>query len=240
MNLAAGDDYEAITDDIMQGTIVDMQDATNFYINLSNDQEKLEVIAKKLAEYDDNTHEALSHPIKNGTICAALFDGDGNWYRGRVDRSIHSEDEHLYEIYFMDFGTKNDIKIENLKKIDDDLIQYPALAHRCSLAYISVPKGSQTFGNDASELFKEQLWEKECSISFYDEDDYQYYVVINSGKEAKVNESVNAYLLNEGLAKLSNPEALPEELLEWKDFEQDAKDEQLNIWEIGGVDDQED
>ncbi|CAI2381553.1 unnamed protein product [Moneuplotes crassus] len=240
MTLATGDDYDAITDDIMSGTVVDMQDASNFYINLSKDQEKLEIISKKLSEYDDSSHEVLSHPIKNGTICAAKFKDDGNWYRGRVDSSIHSNDEHLYEIYFMDYGTKNDISIDNLKKIDDDLIQYPPLAHRCTLAYLSVPKGSQTFGNNASEMFKEHLWGKECSISFYDEDDYQYYVVINSGKEAKVNESINAYLLNEGFAKITNPESLPEELMEWKDYEQDAKDEQLNIWEIGGVDDQQD
>ena len=41
-------------------------------------------------------------------------------------------------------------------------------------------------------------------------------------------------MINEGLALLFNPDSLPEELAEWKEYEQDAKDEQLNIWEIGG------
>ena len=240
--MTTGEDYEELTEDVLQGRIIDMQDASTFFVNFTKDQEKLDIIAEKLVQYDDDTYQPLVHPIKVGTVCAAKFDADGNWYRGRVEKSIHSETEHLYEIYFMDFGNRNDISASNLKKINNDLIQYPPLAHRCTLANINVPKGNMTFGSDAAAIFKEQLWGKECTISIYDEDDVQYYVVINSGKEAKVNESINAYLLSEGLAKISSQATLPEDLLEWKDFEQDAKDDQLNIWEIGGggLDDEQD
>jgi len=220
----------------MQGTIIDMQDASLFFVNFTKDDQKLKEISEKLADYDDEKYTNLVTPIKIGTICAAKFDEDNNWYRARVDRAMHSDNEHLYEVYFMDFGNKNDVPASNLKKIQNDLIGYPPLAHQCSLAYVRVPKGDKTFGSEAAGTFKEMLWGKPCTISIYYEDDVQYKVVVNAGKELKVNESINAYLLNEGLASLENAEDLPEDLYEWKDFEQDAKDEQLNIWEIGGGD----
>jgi hypothetical protein len=210
-----------------------MQDASLFYVNFAKDEEKLVEIADKLSNYDDPKHKNLVHPIKVGTICAAKFDADDNWYRGRVEKSIHSDDQHVYEVYFMDYGNRNDIPASNLKKIDNDLVKYPPLAHRCTLAYIDVPTADKTFGADAAKVLKEQLWGQDCTITIYDEDNTQFYVCINKGKELKVNESVSAYMLSEGLASLSNAEELPEELAEWKDFEQDAKDEQLNIWEIG-------
>jgi hypothetical protein len=84
-------------------------------------------------------------------------------------------------------------------------------------------------------MFKNMLWGKECTFGIYDEDDVQYYVTVNEGKELKVNESINAYLLSEGLASLVNEKNLHEDLADWKEFEHGAKDEQLNIWEIGGT-----
>ena len=233
MGLATGEEYDEITEDTLQGKVIDMQDASLFYVNFTKDEQRLAEIAEKLSDYDNAKHKNLVHPIKIGTICAAKFDVDDNWYRGRVEKSIHSDDEHLYEVYFMDFGNRNDIPASCLKKIENDLVKYPPLAHRCTLAYIDVPGSDKTFGPDAAKFLKEQLWGNECTIAIYDEDDTQFYVSINKGKELKVNDSVNAFLLSEGLASLSNQGELPEDLLEWKEFEADAKEEQLNIWEIG-------
>jgi staphylococcal nuclease domain-containing protein 1 len=245
MGLATGEDYEEITEDTLQGRIIDMQDASLFFVIFSKDEDRLKQIESTLAGYDAPKYQNLVHPIMKGTVCAAKFDVDGQWYRARVERSIHNKEddgEHLYEVYFMDYGTKNDVSAKNLKKIDTDLTGYPPLAHQCTLAYLRVPKADRTFGPEAAELFKETLWGKTCTIGIYDEDDVQYKVTVNSGKELNVKESINAYLLSEGLATLINPDSLPEDLAEWRDYEQDAKDEQLNIWEIGGggdVDDSE-
>ena len=158
------------------------------------------------------------------------FEENKAWYRGRIVKAHHdkkSDSEHIYEVFLIDYGNMNDLASK-------ELIKYPPLTHGCSLSYIKVPKIDKTFGLEAADYFKQMLWGKECLISIYDEDDVSYKVVINVGKEFKPNESINAYLINEVLASIFNPDSLPEELTEWKEYEQDAKDEQLNIWEIGG------
>lgn len=236
LGLAADEEYEEVTEDSLTGKIIDMQDASHFYVNFSKDEEKLKEISEKLSKYDSKEHQNLVHPIKPGTVCAVKFEEDKTWYRGKIVKAIHNktETDHIYEVYFIDYGNMNDVSIKRIKKLDNDLVKYPPLANRCSLAYIKVPKIDKTFGPEAADYFKEMLWAKECLISIYDEDDVAYKVVINIGKEFKPNESINAYLINEGLASIANSDSLPEELAGWKEFEQDAKDEQLNIWEIGG------
>jgi hypothetical protein len=107
-----------------------MQDASLFFVNFTKDEHRLKTIATKLSEYDDSKYQNLVHPIKSGTICAAKFNEDGVWYRARVEKSIHFEEQHLYEVYFIDYGTKKDVPAENLKKIENDLIGYPPLAHQ--------------------------------------------------------------------------------------------------------------
>lgn len=213
-----------------------MQDASLFYVNFSKDQERLNEIKQKLADYDSDTYEPLVHPIKVGTVCAAKFNVDGNWYRGRVEKSLHTEEgKHLYEVYFMDYGNTNDIAGSDLKKITNELVTYPPMAYKCTLAYLNTPKSEQAFGTDAAATFKEMLWGKTVTIRIYDEDDVRFHVAINPGTELKVNETINAYLLSEGLASLYEADSLPDELADWKEYEQDARDEQLNIWEIGGA-----
>jgi len=39
----------------------------------------------------------------------------------------------------------------------------------------------------------------------------------------------------EGLAKLGKEEDLPEDILDWQAFEEEAKDNSLGIWEYGNA-----
>lgn len=41
-----------------------------------------------MAKFDHLRAEDLERPIKKGTLCAARFKVDDNWYRGRVLRGI--------------------------------------------------------------------------------------------------------------------------------------------------------
>jgi len=235
IGLSTGKEYEEITDDTLQGELIDMQDAGLFFVNFDKDKPKLKEIEDALEDYDNSKYKSLIHPVKAGTTCAAKFDTDGKWYRATVERSIPSKvKKHMYEVTFIDYGNKSEVSVDNLKKIESSISQYPPLSHQCSLAFIKVPREGKTFGTEASDYFREKLWGKTCTITIHDEDDYQFKVVINAGTTRKPNESINAYLISEGLASITNSDHLPDDYAAWKDYEAEAKEEQLNIWEIGG------
>ena len=175
-----------MTKDSLTGKIIDLQDPSHFYVNFTKDEAKLKDISINLSKYNSKDHKNLVHPIKPVTICAVKYEEDKAWYIWRIVKAHHnkkSDSEHIYEIFFIDYGNMNDVIIKRIKKLETDFIKYPPLAHRCSLSYIKVPKIDKTFGPEAADYFKQMLWGKECLISIYDENDASYKIVINVGKE---------------------------------------------------------
>lgn len=63
-------------------------------------------------------------------------------------------------------------------------------------------------------------------------------VVVFAKGETNWNNSVNGQLVFEGLARMytnaNNEDELPEEINEWYDYEEEAKENQLKMWQYGG------
>lgn len=218
-----------------EGRVLDIQDASLFYIMFQKDDDKLAVIEETLKDYSKSSYETLKHPVKIGTICAAKFHVDDCYYRATVERQIHAKKKgYWYEVTFLDYGNKAEVSVSNLKKIDPLIVKYPPLAYQCNLAYIKVPRVSHTFGKAAYDYFKEKIWGKSCMFHIVDDEDYFLSVVVNPGKVEKPNDTIQAFLITEGVASIADHDTLPEKYEEWKVYEQEAKDDLLNIWEIDG------
>ena len=63
--------------------MTDITDASRFFVRIVADNQfaKVEALMNK---FDSLKAEDLEKPIKKGTLCAARFKVDGNWYRARV------------------------------------------------------------------------------------------------------------------------------------------------------------
>jgi endonuclease YncB( thermonuclease family) len=62
-------------------------------------------------------------------------------------------------------------------------------------------------------------------------------VLFPSKTEKSWAKSINARLLQKGLAGIrADEEDLPEEVNEWYNFEEEARDNQTGIWQYGGAD----
>lgn len=75
------------------------------------------------------------------------------------------------------------------------------------------------------------------------ENNYTTRLILMEEGENDWSNSINAYMLAEGLAKLDDlDDADPEELVAWQDFETEACEKQLGIWKYGNhvnVDDED-
>ncbi|CAH0557520.1 unnamed protein product [Brassicogethes aeneus] len=116
---------------------------SEFWIQLENCADELERIAEQLS----NAHAfpELEDPAP-GTLCAALFDDDGMWYRARVLSNTVAGVEAL----FIDYG--NSSLAENLRQIPEELVVTAPLAQKCSLQR---PEGVDEWSQEATDKFNE-------------------------------------------------------------------------------------
>ena len=76
--------YEEINKDIKL-RVTEQEDMHNFYVNFLPNKD-LDKIQNILNKYDNGVRNEikLKQPIKNGTLCAAKFPDDENYYRAII------------------------------------------------------------------------------------------------------------------------------------------------------------
>lgn len=65
-------------------------------------------------------------------------------------------------------------------------------------------------------------------------------VLFPSKGEKDWNKSANFKLLSAGLAQISSEEELPSEITSWYDVQENAREEQIGVWQYGGAGDDSD
>lgn len=103
----------------------------------------LEWIADQLSSAE--TYPELED-LTPGSLCAAVFPEDDNWYRAR----ILSNTVAGIEVLFIDYG--NSCTCSCLRSLPEDLLHMPALAQKFSL---QKPQGIEQWTPQASEKFRE-------------------------------------------------------------------------------------
>lgn len=65
--------------------MTELMEANQYYLRFLKGN-KYDTVEEEMD--DEEFDEDLEKPIKKGTICAAKFADDGNWYRARVLRAV--------------------------------------------------------------------------------------------------------------------------------------------------------
>ena len=84
----------------IQVEMTDITDASRFFVRVVGDNQYSKV-EQLMNQFDPLQAEDIEKPVKKGTICAARFKVDGNWYRSRILRGLG---KNQYEVEFIDFG----------------------------------------------------------------------------------------------------------------------------------------
>lgn len=87
---------------------------SSFHVKAKNDNPSLQKIEKIIGEIDFDYEKGLERPIRKGTLCAAKYSEDDEWYRARVERGVGKE---VYEITFIDYGNGDEAHADDLKKL---------------------------------------------------------------------------------------------------------------------------
>ena len=112
--------------------------------------------------------------VKPGVVCAAKFTEDDNWYRARV---LNSANETTWWVYFIDYGNKEVVECEHIRKLDGSLYQYPPLAIHSQIKKIS-PTFWQQLEDSKKDRFLANIDQREFNVLFelYDDASAKFLV----------------------------------------------------------------
>ncbi|XP_037529672.1 tudor domain-containing 6 isoform X1 [Rhipicephalus sanguineus] len=113
-----------------QGTVVVVKSPSEFYCQLSVNDDQLNSVAEVLTSVA-STQPCLPPAMRKvGTACCALYSEDGDWYRGII-RELHPGGA---TVFFVDYGNVESVADEGLKQLPDSLRSVPCQAVGCKLS----------------------------------------------------------------------------------------------------------
>jgi staphylococcal nuclease domain-containing protein 1 len=212
--------------------VTNVEDATLFHSRVIGKDSAF--IDRAMDKFDGKGAAELEKPVLKGTVCAARFSVDNQWYRCRV---LGAAGKGELSIQFIDFGNYEKVKSDgpDLKKLPQSLLAYEPQAFPSSLAYVRAPRLEKTLGKEASAYVKKYALNKVHDAVVAAENHGHIKLVLMEEGETDWSTSVNAYMLSEGLASMEKglDDSTPEDALMWADFEEEARVKQLGLWKFG-------
>jgi len=139
-----------------------------------------------------------------GTLCLAQFSADNKWYRGRVVRKLSG----MFLVLFVDYGNEEELPPSRIAASDVGLAAVPSAAQASRLAFLAVPGLEKDFGLEAAQLLGSLTGGGRALTARIESRDKASGVVEVTltpadGNSLDTEESVNATMLMEGLARVS-------------------------------------
>ncbi|XP_052182373.1 ribonuclease TUDOR 1-like [Diospyros lotus] len=234
-------------------TVTEVLGAGKFYVQIVGDQ-KVASIQHQLTSL--SLHEA---PVigafnpKKGDIVLAQFSADNSWNRAMVvnaPRGAVESPKDKFEVFYIDYGNQEFVTYSQLRPLDPSVSSAPGLAQLCSLAYIKVPSLEEDYGQEAAVRLSDLTLNGPMEFrAIIEERDTSGGKVKGQGSgtvnmvtlvDAKMDCSVNAVLLKEGLARMEKrrrwePKERQAMLDELEKFQAEARDKRLAMWEYGDI-----
>ncbi|XP_068085143.1 tudor domain-containing 6-like [Anabrus simplex] len=161
-------------------TICHVTSPTSFWVHFTKDMPLLEEIAEKLLLCE--SCDALPDPAI-GSVCAALFPEDEQWYRAE----ILSCSENGIEVFFIDYG--NSSLSTDLRCLPTEVLNIPRVAKHC---YLMLPEAWTTWPLAAEEHF--------LNISGNDSKSFQI-TILREGNPAGVSLSYDGIRVEDEILK---------------------------------------
>lgn len=146
-------------------------DCGEFYIQLSRASEDLQTIDILVSEFYDQlgpSDEALEI-CSVDSLCCGKCSQDFKWYRALVTRVI-SETE--VEVLFVDYGNTDSQKVEGVKQIKPELLQYPVQAIKCR-----VEGSKEIWSKSDIEQFEASVIDEPLLVTFTRQEGDTWFVI---------------------------------------------------------------
>uniref|UniRef100_A0A3B4Z7Q8 Ring finger protein 17 n=1 Tax=Stegastes partitus TaxID=144197 RepID=A0A3B4Z7Q8_9TELE len=136
----------------LNAVVSHINNPADFYIQLVDNMEPLLLSAKLQECYNETTVvgqlELNVYCPVIGQACVARFE-DKSWYRAQV---IGHPGGRKVEVQYVDFGNKNILSVNDLRKIKDEFFALPAMAIHCCLSHV-IPVEGESWSEACTSRF---------------------------------------------------------------------------------------
>lgn len=233
----------------------DYRDVVITHVETTTLRLKIQVVGKGTGALEDlmskfrtfhlspSNKSPLSTPPKTGDVVAAKFSEDGSWYRARIRRN--DREAKASELVYVDYGNEEKLPWTELRPLAPQFSMQTLKpqAQDAVLAFLQWPTAKE-YIEDAYAYLNEHVNGREmvASVEYTDAKDNgtMYVVLFTKDLEKEVTESVNADVIEAGLAVVKR------KLVGWekgadgtevlkglREREEKARDERLGGWEYG-------
>ncbi|KAH9328340.1 hypothetical protein KI387_000448 [Taxus chinensis] len=244
--------------EVLKVHVTDVLDGGKFYVQVAGDS-RVSSIQQQLSTLAlQEKPPVVGFNPNKGDIVLAQFSADGSWNRAMVVNAPRgggiASPKDQFEVFYIDYGNQEIVPYGKMRPLDASVSSAPGLAKLCSLAYIKVPGLEEDFGHEAGEYFSEcTLKTSKELVAMVEERDTSGGKVKGKGTgpvlvvtlvDAEAGSSINAAMLQEGLARLERKKRWDTKerqlaLDNLEEHQEKAKQARLNMWQYGDVDSDE-
>ena len=198
--------------------------------------------AFKSFHLNKSDEQPLDGPPKVGDIVAAKFTVDDQWYRGRVRRV--DRDGKKVDLTYLDYGNSETIPWSRLRPLTQPQFSTQKLKPQATDAVLSFLQfsTSEQYLRDTVNFIMEQTDGRElvANVDFVAPEGALHITLLDPKISSKIDESINAEVLREGLAMV--PTKLKpwewqngDTLSKFKEIQEEAKKGRRGMWEYGDL-----
>lgn len=206
------------------GALTELMNAfKSFHLNKANDQ-------------------PLPGPPKVGDIVAGKFTVDNEWYRAKV-RRVDREGKKV-DLTYLDYGNSETVPFSRLRPLTQPQFSTQKLKPQATdavLSFLQLPT-SQQYLRDTVYFIAEQTDGRQlvANVDYVAPEGTLYITLLDPKVSTKIEESINAEVVREGLAMI------PTKLKGWErqsaetlsrlgELQEEAKKERRGMWEYGDL-----
>lgn len=184
----------------------------------------------------------LPGPPKVGDVVAAKFTLDNEWYRAKV-RRVDREGKKV-DVTYLDYGNSETIPWTRLRPLTQPQFSTQKLKPQATdavLSFLQLPT-SQQYLRDTVDFIMEQTESRElvANVDYIAPEGTLYITLLDPKISSKIDESINAEVVREGLAMI------PTKLKAWerqsadtlaklRALQDQAKEGRRGMWEYGDL-----
>nr|SZF06522.1 staphylococcal nuclease domain-containing protein 1-like [Psoroptes ovis] len=211
------------------------KDFTSFHAQQVKDGPEIETMLQRLRQ------EALSNPPiagsykpKKGDLVMAKFSEDGLWYRARVEKTINANET---QVIYIDYGNRETLDNKNIATLPlGNFASIPAAAKEYSFAFV-FPDTDDEFNDEARAVFMDMTANKTLLLKaeYKDANGLEAATLLDETdkKDIILQMVKDGWLFVD--TKTRRDRRLLKKINEYKEAQEYAKKNGLNLWQYGDV-----